>query len=163
MNGQWLKLDLKVENLFASRKGQIELAIELNKILDDIEADRKVRSSIREGLSRPNDIKRFAVLALRESNRYGFAPPSQMIDLVERLLEAAPDDNRREKGKRKNQKLFNTAARVQSESEKPLSTRALAAELRRLGFDAKDRTIASYVADPDFQARVKIAAAQRKT
>ena len=141
----------KLENLFASRKGQRELAIELSIVLKD-------------GFSRPQKIKRFVGMALRECDRHGFAPPPELIDLVEVLLEAVPDDGRREMGYRKKQKLFNEAARVQSEFETPRSTRALAAELRRRGVDAKDRTIASYVADPDFRARVeRLKAVQRKT
>jgi hypothetical protein len=139
----------KLVNLFASREGQKELAIALSDAI---------------GEERPQRIKRFVVEALRECDRYGFAPPPEMTDLVEVLFEAVPDDERRERGYRKKQKLFNEAARIQSEFEKPLSTRALTAELRRRGNDAKHRTIASYVADPEFRERVEhLKAVQRKT
>jgi hypothetical protein len=139
-------------NLYATRAGQVEIAAQLNRILNDIEADRYSRGTISEGLGRPNDVKRFVIQALRECERYSISPAPELIDLVERLFGSASDDNRRDEIKFP--KLLIEAARLQAELG-PLSSRKLASELRARGFDAKDRTIATYQKDQRFIDRVR--------
>jgi hypothetical protein len=141
-----------IGNLYATRAGQTELAAQLNRILNDIETDRKTRGPIREGLGRPNDVKRFVIQALRECERYSISPAPKLIDLVERLFGSASDDNRRDEIKFP--KLLIEAAKLQAEIG-PLSSRKLASELRARGFDAKDRTIATYQKDQRFIDKVK--------
>jgi hypothetical protein len=140
-----------VENLYASREGQVRLATLLSRAFADISAARKSRSTIPPGMSRPSDIKRAVIEALRECDRYSISPPAELIDLVERLFESAPDNRRR--NEIRFPALLIEAARAHVETN--LSGRALARELRKRGFKAADRTVARYQKDPRFSARVK--------
>jgi len=140
------------ENLNDSRDGIAQIAITLNKILDEIEiARKKHHGHIPEGISGPGDVNRFAVDTLRECEVRSIVPPVELVDLIERLLGSAPFNKRRKRIHFP--KLLIAAARVHVETG--LSGRKLARELRKRGFEeAADRTIAKYQKLDEFKGRV---------
>jgi DNA-binding NarL/FixJ family response regulator len=109
-------------NLYASRNGIAQLALELTKIIDDIESAR-INGHLSERLSAPSAVRYAAIEALRESVRRSILPPDELVELLARLV-GTPDEPRR----RGRQKIPSKAVRI-IQAETSLSGRELAGKL----------------------------------
>ena len=108
-----------MENLYETRAGIAQLALELTKILDDIESARS-NGHLSRKLSGPNDVRYAALEALSECARRLIAPPDELVTLIAKLL-GTPDESRR----RGRQKIPLKVVRV-IQPETSLSGRKLA-------------------------------------